>query len=77
MASLRIYIRPEQGEPQRLPHAAFNRRGRKRFPQFASKRLRAVEVIFEDDGQTVGFNAKGHFLAFDDLGLVMPDVQGP
>jgi hypothetical protein len=76
MASLRIYIWPEQGEPQRLPHAAFNHRGRKRFPQFASKRQRAVQVIFEDDGQTVGFSAKGHFLAFDGLGLVMLDVQG-
>jgi hypothetical protein len=27
-----------------------------------------VQVIFEDDDQTVGFSAKGHFLAFNGLG---------
>ena len=74
MASLRIYIWPEQGEPQRLPRAAF--RDRKRFPQFASTRQRYVQAIFEDHGRTVGFSATGHYLTFDGDGLVIPDVAG-
>jgi hypothetical protein len=73
MASVRIFIWPEQGEPRRLPHAAFNNRGRKRYPQFAGTRQRAVQVIFENDGETVSLSVTGYFLAFDGDGLAMPD----
>src|SRR5438046_9850433 len=76
MSSLRFYVWPEQGEPQRLPHAAFNHRGRKRFPQFANTRQRVVQVIFEDAGPKVRFSVIAHYLAFDGDGFAAPDVRG-
>ncbi|MEW6641715.1 MAG: hypothetical protein AB1586_14520 [Pseudomonadota bacterium] len=74
--SLRFYVWPERGEPQRLPHAAFNHRGRKRFPQFANTRQRVAQVIFDDAGPTTYFSVSAHYLAFDGDGFAAPDVRG-
>jgi hypothetical protein len=74
MSSLRFYVWREQGKPQRLPHAAFNHRGR--FPQFANTRRRVVKVIFEDAGPTVRFSMNGHYFAFDGDNFAVADVRG-
>jgi hypothetical protein len=67
---------PNKARASAAAHAAFDYRGRKRFPQFANTRQRVVQVIFEDAGPTVRFSINAHYLAFDGNGSAAPDVRG-
>ncbi|MGY4402853.1 hypothetical protein [Bradyrhizobium sp. USDA 3315] len=74
--SLRFYVWPDQGDPQRLPHAAFNNRGWKRFPQFANTRQRVLQVIFDNAAPKLRLSVNAHYLDFDGDGLAAPNVRG-
>jgi hypothetical protein len=66
MVSLRFYIVDGEGL-KRLSFKVMNRR--EPLPQFANRRMKAIETHYEREGGDVRFEALGHYIHFDKDGI--------
>jgi hypothetical protein len=73
MVSLRFYIVDDEGL-KRLSLKVMNRR--EPLPQFANSRMKAIEAHYEREDGSVRFEALGHYIHFDNDGILyVPNEQ--